>query len=416
MKKTSIPAVLRPALLIPLTCIVAHAENYTREGVNGTNWNDTTQWTPSALPGANDNASINLTATSDFYVNGNFELASLTLTSSATTNKTLNLIALGTNGTYSLAASRVTIGSTNATLVFQNNSGSNQRLDVSIGTLDLGTYGNSVSFGRADGTRVLNNLAINHVILGGDTSRTLNFNINNNYTLGHLDLTGTGTKTINLISRATTSVGITRTATVTGIDDTSNATTIKGSVREATTANAATLRITTASGTAYSASTMFADGIGGTLKLVKDGAGTQTLLGASTHTGSTEIETGLLATGATGDFGLGDVRVGAASLTLGNAASIADTATLFFKTDSTVNLSFTGTELLGALINETNGISATAGTYTAEQLNAFFGVSVFGGNGLLNIAPIPEPSVCAALGGLAALGLAGLLHRRMRNV
>ncbi|WP_043589217.1 autotransporter-associated beta strand repeat-containing protein [Geminisphaera colitermitum] len=180
-----------------------------------------------------------------------------------------------------------------------------------------------------------------------------------------------------------------------------------------------TLTLSAESGSgSYTYGGTLADGsAGSTLAVVKDGdAFSQTLTGTNTYTGGTRVEAGVLATGVTGDFGTGDVRVLAATLTLGNATSIADTATLFFSDTSTINLSFTGTALIGALTNETSGTSAADGLYTAAQLNAFFGGNIFNGDGLLGVgaAIVPEPATVTALLGLIAATLF-LACRRQRS-
>jgi hypothetical protein len=139
------------------------------------------------------------------------------------------------------------------------------------------------------------------------------------------------------------------------------------------------------------------------------GAGTVTFGGANTYTGGTTVLSGNLATDLVGNFGLGNVTVTdsiSASLTLGNGASIADTAILFFGDDATINLNNASTETLFGITQTDDSQSIAAGTYTAEQLNEEFGVDSFIGSGTLTV--VPEPSA-ALLGGL---GVLGLLRRR----
>jgi fibronectin-binding autotransporter adhesin len=146
--------------------------------------------------------------------------------------------------------------------------------------------------------------------------------------------------------------------------------------------------------------------------LTKTGAGTLTLSNAAnTYNGVTLVSQGTLATAATGVFGVGNVTVAdvaGATLLLGNNASIADTATLLFGGNSTINLNFTaGDANAEVVLAVTNGtLSIGAGTYDAGELNAFFGGGSFIGTGALQV--VPEPSV-ALLGGL---GVLGLLRRR----
>ena len=152
--------------------------------------------------------------------------------------------------------------------------------------------------------------------------------------------------------------------------------------------------------------------------LTKMGAGVLTLTGANTYAGDTFVNAGGVATGATGSFGSGDLHiVTGASLTLGNATSIADTALLFFSAGSTITLG-SGTESLGNIVLGSTGIVAS-GLYTAAQLNSYFGLTggneVFFGGGSYDIAAsaIPEPATWAALAG--ALALTGaMVARRSR--
>lgn len=151
--------------------------------------------------------------------------------------------------------------------------------------------------------------------------------------------------------------------------------------------------------------------------LTKTGAGILTLTAANTYAGGTFVNAGGIATSGAGSLGSGDVTVAAgASLTLGNAASIADDAILFFSQGASVTLSG-GTESLGNIVLGSSGIVAS-GLYTADQLNAYFGLAggneVFFGSGLYNVAAaaIPEPSAWATLAGVACMAV--VFNRRRR--
>jgi autotransporter-associated beta strand protein len=146
--------------------------------------------------------------------------------------------------------------------------------------------------------------------------------------------------------------------------------------------------------------------------LTKTGVGTLTVTNAAnTYTGGTTISNGTLATGLTGNLGTGNVTVAdsfTAALTLGNGSSIADTAILLFGDDATITLDNGTTETLAGVTQTDDSQSIGAGIYTAGDLNTFFGVSSFLGEGTLTV--VPEPSA-ALLGGLGVLGLL----RRRRN-
>jgi autotransporter-associated beta strand protein len=144
--------------------------------------------------------------------------------------------------------------------------------------------------------------------------------------------------------------------------------------------------------------------------LTKTGLGNLTLTSAAnTYTGATTVLNGTLITGATGNLGLGNVTVAdvsGAGLTLGNGNSIADTATLFFGDAALITLNNATSDTVFGITQTDDSQSIGAGTYTAGDLNTFFGVSSFAGTGSLTV--VPEPAV-TLLGGL---GLLGILRRR----
>lgn len=142
--------------------------------------------------------------------------------------------------------------------------------------------------------------------------------------------------------------------------------------------------------------------------LTKDGSGVLTLTGANTYTGLTLVNAGTLATGAAGALGISDVSVASgAILTLGNNTSIGDTSMLLFSSTSVINLSFTGTEIVGQLFDTSTSANIAVGTYSATDLNTLLGTTVFSGAGLLNVTAVPEPTVWVMLLSASLLMLIG---------
>ncbi len=185
-----------------------------------------------------------------------------------------------------------------------------------------------------------------------------------------------------------------------------------------------TLTNTITNSTAYSINTKtnavtLSGVISGTTGFTLAGTGSSlTLGGANTYAGTTILNAGTLTTNATGSLGVGNVSVGAATLTLGNGTSIADTATLTVNSSggSVVNLNAAGgTETVAALFNlATNTTFNTPGTYATSTLDSSDGFgSVFANtNGeTLTISAAPEPTSLL----LASFAVAPLLGRRRRR-
>ncbi len=138
--------------------------------------------------------------------------------------------------------------------------------------------------------------------------------------------------------------------------------------------------------------------ISGSGALGKMGAGTL-LIGNQndSYSGNVTVSAGTLQTDSLGTLGTADVSVLADStLTLGNSLSLDNSSALTFTLTSIINLNYAGTMSIADL-----GLGATfidAGTYTATELNDFFGGSNFAGIGSINVVPEPQSLALVAIG------------------
>ena len=240
----------------------------------------------------------------------------------------------------------------------------------------------------------------------GESNATLSFTTANDQTHTNaivLGTTGTASSNRSTLSNSITGLvlsgDITRSATQTG--------------------GASVFRITGTGGTGTIEGDISNTNTNG-MNLLKEGSGVWTLTGANSYTGTTTVSAGELATGTSGNFGMGagfasNVIVTTGILTLGNAASIADTAMLTFTNSAStfIKLNFTGIELLGGIADANTSIAS--GIYSASALNDFFGGNVFSGTGSLAFGAIPEPSACALIfGGVGIAVVALRKHRRLQ--
>lgn len=138
--------------------------------------------------------------------------------------------------------------------------------------------------------------------------------------------------------------------------------------------------------------------------LVKTGTGIVNLNAAGTYNGGTKVQAGTLVVGTaaaygtnpttSGKLGTGAVSVEGGVLTLTAADAIADSAVLSFSgvTPPVINLNSATPETLGTVVDGNDpSKNLTAGTFTAAQLNTFFGKTVFAGTGSVIVsAPIVD--------------------------
>ncbi len=165
-------------------------------------------------------------------------------------------------------------------------------------------------------------------------------------------------------------------------------------------AAAGTLRFDHTSGADFVQGTNFSSAaITGAGKIIKDGTATLTLNVANTFSGGLTINKGTVIALADGALGTGSVSLlgSSVTLTLQSGATnnyIADSASLTIQLDSTVNLNYTGTDVVAGLI--VNGVAQGPGVYDSTNTVEFLGMG--------SITVVPEPATMAMM----ALG-AGLL-------
>ncbi|MEY2479605.1 MAG: hypothetical protein QOI04_532 [Verrucomicrobiota bacterium] len=151
--------------------------------------------------------------------------------------------------------------------------------------------------------------------------------------------------------------------------------------------------------------------------LTYSGSGSLTLSNTNTYSGGTIVSGGTLVATATGALGTGNVSLTASpvTLTLQGASTnyIGDTANLSILAGQTINLNFSGTDTIGALI--VDGVSQPLGTYGAGATNPD---GDFNGSGFLlvtAVVAVPERSTWTMLVMGAALLLGVQRWRRRRT-
>jgi autotransporter-associated beta strand protein len=175
-------------------------------------------------------------------------------------------------------------------------------------------------------------------------------------------------------------------------------------------------------------------GVGSTgTTITKNGAGTLTLGGNNTFTGSVTVNAGTLAisaneriantnnltlAGGTFDVGTFTETLGTLDLTsAGGTINLGSSGQLIFADSSALDwngglLSISGTFTSGSSIRFGSGSSALSGTQISSiTIAGFTGVGL-DSSGFLTASAIPEPSTFAALAGFGVLGFAAMRRRR----
>jgi autotransporter-associated beta strand protein len=139
--------------------------------------------------------------------------------------------------------------------------------------------------------------------------------------------------------------------------------------------------------------------------LIKAGADPLTLSGINVYGGGTTVSSGSLICIANGSMGTSNVTVaGGATLTLSATNCVGDTARLMLATNVTLNLNFTGTDIVSG-ISLDNGVSwLPFGSYTATQLDAL-GSGTYNGSGVLLVEGFADDPASTPYSWLAQYGL-----------
>lgn len=149
-------------------------------------------------------------------------------------------------------------------------------------------------------------------------------------------------------------------------------------------------------------------------EFIQNSSSSVTTLSLANSYGTTRILIGTLATTGTGTLGTGDVIIENGSLILGSSISLSDTAILqFLASSSTITLNNLNSDVLGGIVDLETSLSIEEGTWTAADLNLFFGANIFDGDGKLTVAAVPEPTVVGLA--LFAFGFMAVLHLRRRS-
>ena len=445
MKKNQTNILLAAILALGASLPVLHAQTYTWVAGAGS-WSDADKWADVTKPANNSSGGFIFNGTG---TSAN-DLTGITANATGTTGIAVNGITYDRTlnaGAFTIGGNAITLGgnigfsgtAANSNLIINSNLILNGNRTITTTSNNSVTVGGTISStnnantltktGQGNltlsaansfqGGVILSNGAVTLANAAGLGLGTLNFN-NGNSGAAFLANTHSGTVSNNIIQSASVDNG---TLTITSNTSAGAApVTFTGTIKNTV---GGTTKAFTLNGS-NNQDNVIGGVIGGdTLNdegnnsLIKSGNGKWILTADNTYTGGTIVSAGHLATSGAGTFGDGNITVNGGILTLGNADSIADNATLTFNNSSFIYLNFD--ETIGSLVNSSISSSfiSTPGIYSVARLNqTFFGTDtgVFRGTGSLNIvSAIPEPSTFAGLAGLAALALGMGSRRRTKR-
>lgn len=324
-------------------------------------WGTATVWTPNGTPGAGDN----IDATSIGSSGATLTLGGTTRTINNLTKTVANRwnISGGAATLSTLNVNNITIGTNN--MIFFDGSGGGglqvnaTNITVTAGTLFFGSTSLSAS-NLSRGVAVSGTTTVS----GGALQINVSNLSGNNYSLGLLDISGTGLVSINNAPTGKTAA----TANVSGLNGSAGFIQTVPAVGQ--NGNWATLAITNIAD--YSSGTVLRDGLnnnyGATLSVTKAGTGTQTLNGSSTFTGAVNITNGILKLGNASALG---ARTGIVAANTDNGTNVSGTGTLDLggQTGITEVIRLTGTGFggNGALINSGAAASIASGVAAIQQ-------------------------------------------------
>lgn len=143
--------------------------------------------------------------------------------------------------------------------------------------------------------------------------------------------------------------------------------------------------------------------------------GTIVIGSANAYTGGSLLNGGTLKVLSGGTLGTGSVTMTDSSiLTLQHDAALSDSAMLSFSSSSIINLNgLNGTsETIAGLFMDGSTSLTIAGTYTASELNTFFGSNRFASSSGMTLTIVPEPGIYSLLLGVSVMAMLVLRRRK----